>query len=98
MQYEESDHGHEHEDDESLQDPANQIPMHARRLPRSEADQTAKFTAPRSVGKELFSPDHGAHAAPGGAEGGALPRPVSSGEILRSHKPKSRGGPETTQR
>src|SRR5882672_7916897 len=26
--------------------------------------------------------------------GGALPRPVSSGELLRSAKPKSRGGPE----
>src|SRR6184192_3129237 len=84
MQYEEPDHGHEHEDDESLQDPANQIPMHARRLPRRTADQAARFAAPRSVGKKLSFPDHGAHAAPGGAEGGVLPRPVSSGEILEA--------------
>src|SRR4029453_15826057 len=75
MQHQKPNYGHEHEDDESLQDAANQIPMHARRLPRSEEDQAAQFTAP---------PDHAAPAAPGGDEGGALPRPVSSGEILEA--------------
>ncbi len=98
MQHQEPNNRHQHEHDERLQDPANQIPMHARRLPRSEEDPAAQFTAPPSARKESSSPDHGAHAAPGGIEGGALPRPVSSGEILRSHKPPSRGGPETTQR
>src|SRR6266498_557805 len=34
------------------------------------------------------------HSGEGGGGGGALPGPVSSGEILRSPKPTSRGGPE----
>ncbi len=39
-----------------------------------------------------------AHSGEGGVGGGALPGPVSSGEILRSDTPKSRGGLEWPRR
>ena len=47
---------HQHEHDESLQDPTKQVPMHANLLPRGEEDQAATLTTLRPAGRAPPSP------------------------------------------